>query len=81
MTGPTLKGIGRGARSMVRFPGPFSKKAKQRKRARSKEQEGSSTPRSAFPVGEDETGFYSDLEEASAQCDLHWFGNLVHMSA
>ena len=52
---------------MVRFPGPFSKKAKQRKRARSKEQESSSSPRSAFPVGEDETGFYSDLEEASAQ--------------
>ncbi|KAL3133701.1 hypothetical protein ABBQ32_008199 [Trebouxia sp. C0010 RCD-2024] len=65
MTGPTLKGIGRGARSMVRFPGPFSKKAKQRKRARSKELESSTKARSGQPSGQDETGFYSDLEEES----------------
>lgn len=55
---------------MVRFPGPFSKKAKQRKRARSKELESSSKSRSGNPLGEDETGFHSDLEEASVHCDL-----------
>ena len=62
----TLKGIGRGARRMVRFPGHFSRKAKQRKRARSKEQESTSTPRSNYSSAEDIADFYSDLEEASA---------------
>ena len=62
----TLKGIGRGARRMVKFPGPFSKKAKQKKRARSKEQESTSTPRSGYSSAEDAADFYSDLEEASA---------------
>ena len=51
---------------MVKFPGPFSKKAKQRKRASSKEQESTSTPRSGYLSTEDATDFYSDLEEASA---------------
>ena len=61
----TLKGIGRGARRMVKFPGPFSKKAKQKKRARSKEQESTSTPRSGYSSAEEAADFYSDLEEAS----------------
>lgn len=61
-----LKGIRGGARRMVKFPGPFSKKAKQRKRASSKEQESTSTPRSGYLSTEDATDFYSDLEEASA---------------
>lgn len=50
---------------MVKFPGPFSKKAKQKKRARSKEQESTSTPRSGYSSAEEAADFYSDLEEAS----------------
>lgn len=56
-----IRTIGK-VRQMVRFPGPFSKKAKQKKRAR-KEQE--STPRSGYSSAEEGTDFYSDLEEVS----------------
>ncbi|DBA69003.1 TPA: hypothetical protein ACH3X2_013170 [Trebouxia sp. C0005] len=57
-----VKGIGRGARQMVRFPGPFSKKGKK-KRARASEQQ--DTPRSGYSSAEEATDFYSDLEEES----------------
>ena len=56
-----VKGIGRGARQMVRFPGPFTKKGKK-KRARANEQQ--DTPRSGYSSAEEATDFYSDLEEA-----------------
>lgn len=64
-----VKGIGRGARQMVRFPGPFSKKGKK-KRARASEQQ--DTPRSGYSSAEEATDFYSDLEEARSS-DLHTF--------
>jgi len=64
-----VKGIGRGARQMVRFPGPFSKKGKK-KRARANEQQ--DTPRSGYSSAEEATDFYSDLEEARSSA-LHTF--------
>ncbi len=64
-----VKGIGRGARQMVRFPGPFTKKGKK-KRARANEQQ--DTPRSGYSSAEEATDFYSDLEEARCPA-LHTF--------
>ena len=67
-----LKGIGRGARQMVKFPGSFSKKSKKKRARASGEQE---TPRGGYSSAEDATDFYSDLEDVGAaavrhKCDL-----------
>ena len=63
-----LKGIGRGARQMVKFPGTFSKKSRK-KRARANGQPESS--RNGYSSAEDATDFYSDLEEVGAGLPWH----------
>ena len=62
----TLKGIGRGARQMVRFPGPFTKKGKK-KRARANEQADAAL--NGYSSAEEVADFYSDIEEA---CQSHF---------
>lgn len=58
----TIKNLGKGARRMVRFPGPFNKSKRKQKKLQKANGLLERAPNS-FTSADEGTDFYSDLEE------------------